>query len=383
MTARERVLAAFCHREPDRTPIFEKLIKSPIADELLGRPCLATNFDAQMQRLAEGDWEGLQLQTARDLVDLSVELGFDMVRLYPNGGPPPEDQRPRRLAEGIWEFAGTVTEVLPSGWLRSRPVQPVAPVPEAEQEAALEAALEQQPPAPVHLEPANLLMMREARAIIEREGHDLAIFSQVYGMGAASLPAFLFRWFVERPALMHRYYERDHVWALGMCERLVAEGAHIIGLGGDLACDLGPIISPAHYREFIMPRIAQQARRVRELGAFATNATDGDIWPIAEEFLLGAEVDGFEEVDFAAGMDLARLKARFGERITFMGNIDIRFELTSGTPDSVAAHTRACIEAGWGRGGHVVMSSNCIHEGCRTDLFLAHLRAYRQYFGLG
>ena len=38
MTSRERVEAALQHRAPDRTPVFEYVLLSPVADHLVGRP---------------------------------------------------------------------------------------------------------------------------------------------------------------------------------------------------------------------------------------------------------------------------------------------------------------------------------------------------------
>lgn len=381
MTGRERVLAAFNHVEPDRTPLFEKLIKSPIADEILGRPCAASDFATQMQRLADGDWEGLQRQSAEDIIDLAEILGFDMVRLYTNSLPPAPEHRPRRINHNTWQFGSTLTEILPSGWLRSRPVDPQPPVPEEIQEARLIEALEAEPAEPAW-EDRHFLMWRHAKEVMRSRGLDLAVFTQVYGIYVSSLPVPVLRWFPQHPERIHRFYHQRHIPALASCRRLIAEGAHVIGLGGDLASDLGPMLSPAHYREFIMPLIREQAGLCHSLGAFCSNASDGDLWSIADDFLLGTDVDGFEEIDFAAGMDLRRLKERYGERVTMIGNIDIRHTLTSGTPEQVRAHTRACLDAGLGNGGHVVMSSNCIHEGCRLDLFLEHIRAYREYWGL-
>jgi len=37
MTSRERVEAALNHRTPDRTPMFEYVLLSPLADAFLGR----------------------------------------------------------------------------------------------------------------------------------------------------------------------------------------------------------------------------------------------------------------------------------------------------------------------------------------------------------
>ena len=95
MTSRERVLRAFRHEEPDRTPFFEKLVKSPVADEVLGRPHAGVNWHYRMERLADDDWEGLMQQEARDTIDLARILGFDLVRLRLNELPPAE--RPRRI----------------------------------------------------------------------------------------------------------------------------------------------------------------------------------------------------------------------------------------------------------------------------------------------
>jgi uroporphyrinogen-III decarboxylase len=142
------------------------------------------------------------------------------------------------------------------------------------------------------------------------------------------------------------------------------------------------VISPADYREFIMPGVRLQSRALHEVGAFTTDASDGNLWPILHDFLLGAEVDGFEEIDIVAEMDLARLKAELGDRITFIGNMDIRHLLTSGTVEQAREATFRCLDAGRPRGGHILMSSNCIHESVKTDLFLAYVQAYRGYFGV-
>lgn len=378
MTSRERVVAAFEHREPDRTPIWEKLIKSPAADELLGRPCASSNFDYRMTRLAEGDWEGLIRQAAADEVELAEMLGFDMIRLDPCGGPPGE--RPVRVDETTWRTGRHFVQRAESGWIRSW-TEGAARVDPAQQEAAMRRALSEPAPEPVPLAESNFLLLREAKRIMAEKGMDLPVFCSAYTVGVATLPPYMLEWFITDRDLIAEHYRRGCAAGIARARQYVAEGADVIALGGDLASDHGPMCSPADYREFIAGNIREQSRECHRLGVYTSNASDGDLWPVIGDFLVTAEVDGFEEIDFAAGMDLARLKREYPQK-TFIGNIDIRHTLTSGTVEQVRAHTMQCIKDGWGNGGHIIMSGNCIHESVKTELFLAHLAAYRDYFGI-
>ena len=50
MNSRERVLKAFRHEEPDRTPLAEPWrIQSPTADRILGKPSVSGDFTRQME----------------------------------------------------------------------------------------------------------------------------------------------------------------------------------------------------------------------------------------------------------------------------------------------------------------------------------------------
>lgn len=371
-------MAAFEHREPDRTPFFEKLIKWPIADLVLGRPHAAENWEYQMERLADGDWRGLMLQQARDIIDTAKVLGMDLIRLSPNGLPGP---KPERLDQGVWQVGETIYTRLPSGWVRSKSLKPSAAISEEEEERNLIAWAEQEPGEQPYRED-EWLVFTEAKRIIKQENLDLAIFVSAYTIPVATLPRPVWPWFRERPEALRLYYRRCTEHGLRLAREAIRRGAHIVGFGGDLACDHGPMISPKDYSQFIAPCIRAQAEEAHALGVCCSNASDGDLWPVLDSFLLETDVDGFEEIDYAAGMDLRRLKQRYGERICFIGNMDIRWILTRGTVEEVRRATVDCIEAGWGNGGHILMSSNCIHEDVKPENFFAYVQAYRDYFGL-
>jgi uroporphyrinogen decarboxylase len=377
MTGRERALMAFRHEQPDRTPFFEKLIKSPIADLVLGRPCVAENFVTRMEMMEAGDWKAIVEGEARDIAELVKRLGMDLVRLGTNLRP--DFERPRRTGEWTWETSGEIIRHIPgSPWTQRTPKQPRSP---EQHEADVIAGL-QVPWRPSAPSDDEFYVLRRVKELLAAEGLEPAVFVSLYVMPVCALPRLMLEWFFTHRDLLHEYYARQSRWALGMIPRVVALGADIVGLGGDFAHDGGPLISPAHYREFVLPHIREQARAAHALGVFTTTASDGDLWPVIGDVLIASEVDGYEEIDVAAGMDLRRLKARCGDRRTFIGNVDVRFVLCRGTPDETRVHVNDVIDAGWGNGGHVLMSSNCIHEDVRAENFRAYMHAYRERFGI-
>lgn len=376
MTSRERVIAAFEHREPDRTPVFERLIKPPTDAVVLGRAS-ATSFMGEMAIWEREGWEAVMEQKARDTVDLAKALGFDMICLGRNR--PYTPQRPKRVGEFAWELDGVIHRYFAeSGVVRSE--RPGAR-PETEEEAAARviAALEgEESP---QLSDDEFCEFRRARKLLEEEGLDLAVYVSDYAIKVAALPAFMLEWFYTEPDLIQRYYDkctRDCVAYGRQCVRL---GADVIGLGGDFAGDRGPVIAPQLYRRFVVPQIRRQADALHALGVFVTNTTDGDVWPVIEDLLVATHVDGYGEIDKAAGMDLGRLKAEYGDRICFVGNLDIRHTLCSGAPQDARREMISCIEAGWGQGGHVIMTSNVVHHDVKPENYLAALQAHRDYFG--
>jgi uroporphyrinogen-III decarboxylase len=91
-------------------------------------------------------------------------------------------------------------------------------------------------------------------------------------------------------------------------------------------------------------------------------------------------VDGYIEIDLHAGMDLGRLKAAHGPRITLFGNLDCGNILSFGTPEDVARHVRECLDAGSGDGGHILCASNAITASVPLANYEALRRAYWDYF---
>mgnify|MGYP005834301089 CR=1 FL=1 len=348
MTSRERITAALQHRTPDRTPVFEYVLLSPVADQILGHPYAAdpTNWEAFV---AARGWAGAVRQNAVDRVELAARLGHDMLYVY---SPPPE---PSRSAVAEMEPASDD----PVERLRRRNERAAAASPPGDR---------------------DMLVYALVREEMHARGMDLPILAPAYVHGVWT-DVDLMQTMLLAPEVAHTHFVLATRRALALVERYLALGIEQIGVGGDFAGNR-LIISPDLYRRFIVPEVRAVSRRIHAGGAYAVNASDGNLWPVIDDFLLATEVDGYLEIDLHAGMDMAKLKASHGDRITLYGNLDCGNTLSFGTPEEVRAHTLACLEAGWGNGGHILCASNAIAASVPLANYLAVVNAYRDMFGL-
>jgi uroporphyrinogen decarboxylase len=78
-------------------------------------------------------------------------------------------------------------------------------------------------------------------------------------------------------------------------------------------------------------------------------------------------------------MDLAQVKACYGQRFAIIGNIDSSRTLPFGTPEEVIAEVREAIRMaapGW---GYVLASDHSLHDGIPVENILAMFNAGKEY----
>jgi uroporphyrinogen-III decarboxylase len=351
MTPRERIEAAFLHREPDRTPVFEYVMHSPMVDAFLERPFVG-DPDKWPAALDELGWEAAVEQLALDRLDLACALGHDMMYVTPNPMP------------GQRDIGAHIPATVQSP-------DPVAAVRKRNEDTA--AAL-----APPSAESALIYTILKQE--MQRRDTDLPIMAPAYAHGVWTDVDLMMAMLLS-PETAHRHFALATQQALARIEQHMGVGVDIIGIGGDFAGNR-PLISPQAYREFIVPQVRTCARRIHEAGRWAINASDGDLWPVIEDFLIGCEVDGYLEIDMHAGMDLRRLKQAYGDRITFLGNLDCGNTLSFGSTEEVRRHVTECLQAGQGNGGHILCASNAITASVPLENYLSLVNAYRDFFGL-
>ena len=127
----------------------------------------------------------------------------------------------------------------------------------------------------------------------------------------------------------------------------------------------------------IYPAFRDVMQGYRDLGLLIIKHCDGDIRPFADLW-IDAGINCLDPIDPGAGLDMAKMKAKYGDRICLKGNIDCTGYLCDGMPEQVAEEVRVYIEKGRGKeGGLIVSSSNTIHRGVKSRNYQAMLEALR------
>ena len=141
--------------------------------------------------------------------------------------------------------------------------------------------------------------------------------------------------------------------------------------------DLGmidrPLISPPMYRELVKPRQKRTFDFFRErTDAKLFYHCDGAVYPLIPDFIeIGVEALNPIQLNAAGMGDTKRLKAEFGDKLTFWGAIDTQRVLPSGTPKDVREEVRLRIGDLAPGGGYVVCSVHNIQPGVPPENVVA------------
>jgi len=129
----------------------------------------------------------------------------------------------------------------------------------------------------------------------------------------------------------------------------------------DVGIQNSPLMSMRMWRKHILPRHQRlnAAIRAARYPVKIMYHSCGAIYPFIAAFVDEMDIDVLNPLQpRAAGMDMARIKAEFGERLAFHGAIDIQHTLPHGTPAEVRAEVRErCQVLGVG-GGYICTSAH-------------------------
>lgn len=352
MKPRERVMAALNHQEPDRVPLD--------LSQATGDGITITAYRNLVKHLGLGDRQ-IQVkqkrgQTAKPDEDVLRRLRIDF-RCVELGSP--DGWKDIQIDETSYKDEwGIVRTMPPGGYYYDLTGAPLA------EDGTLSAIENFRWPDP--LDPGRYRGLRErARRLHEETDFALVIdLNSSFFLRCCELRGWenFFMDMVANVEFAEALMDKFLDLRLTMAERALEAVGDYIDIVMVTSDDVGmidrPLVSPALYRSLIKPRQKKTFDFFRaRTGAKLFYHTDGAIYSLIPDFIeIG--VDALNPIQLnAEGMgDTKRLKAEFGDKLTFWGAIDTRHVLPTGSCADVREEVkRRILDLGPG-GGYVLCS---------------------------
>ena len=161
---------------------------------------------------------------------------------------------------------------------------------------------------------------------------------------------------------MVKYYERLYLAAVH-----AAADAGMPGFvySDDMGYKSGPQTSPRVMEEFFGPSLRRVADEAHKRGLKIIIHSCGNIYQLLDLFVDWG-FDGVHSLEPTAGIDLAEVKRRVGDKMCIFGNLDISHVLSHGTRQEVEEAVKYALRVAAQDGGFVMAMTNS-HNGVKVE----------------
>lgn len=184
--------------------------------------------------------------------------------------------------------------------------------------------------------------------------------------------------FVSDPDLAEYILDIPYRYHLAAAKKLVEMGVDMIWSGDDVGAQRSMLISPAHWRKFLKPRMAHFIAALKEINPQLKVAyhSDGMIYPIIPE-LIEIGVDVLNPIQPAC-MDPDRIKKEFGDKLCFWGSMDEQYTLPFGSPTEVEKEVLTRLKTLGNNGGLIIGPTHHVQLDTPLENFWAMVNTITQ-----
>jgi len=324
----ERILTALtCDGEPDRVPLAELGVSWEVMSGYLGTP----------------------VQCFLDTIPFWEKAGYDYLKVTPTYNWNPEGRVPK---EGIRTSTGKF----------SANTEADVQIRFASEGAGVITSMEEFETYPwMDVEDVDYSIFKEANRLLPNGmkiiGHQGDIFTKGWElMGFETFSHAL----VDQPELVAEVMRKTGEIVCGMFEVIgEQETVGALWISDDIAYTEGLMVSPAFLREHIFPWYGKIGNIARSVGVPYMYHSDGDLWQVMPDLIDDIGFNALQPIEPKA-MDIRELKEKVGDGVCLIGNIDLGYTLTRGTPEEVIEEVKQRIRDIAPGGGYCVGSSNTV-----------------------
>ncbi|MBN1582010.1 MAG: hypothetical protein JXA89_15000 [Anaerolineae bacterium] len=170
---------------------------------------------------------------------------------------------------------------------------------------------------------------------------------------------------VSDKSFVHKLLDRILAFNLEIIDHVCTFDVDAMMFGDDWGMQIGLIMGPKLWREFIKPRIAQMYGAVRSSRKFVFIHSCGKVDAIFPD-LIECGLNVFNPFQPEV-MDVFEIKRQYGDRLSFYGGISIQKTLPYGTVQQVQDEVRWLIDKVGRDGGYIASPSHDIPADARPE----------------
>ena len=332
-TGKARIQCAFEHRRADRLPVFDIVNKPDMYPALMG----VDNYESDGRLTAQ----------------MAKLLGMDAVTVHT--APYTCLIPPRAAFDGPDTFTdrfGVKCRVNDTSWPLGMAINP------RELDEDLVEAIRA-----VRVTDADVEQLKRG---IAEANDEIAVFAGVRGtfgflfilLGLENLGMAIY----EDPELLQKAIEAatDYWTEVGL--RAIRAGCDALYVANDMGMNGRTLIAPNQLREFFFPAMRRQFKAWKEAGGRILLHSCGNVDAVLED-LADSGIDAINNIQVRAGMDLADVKRRIGDRVTIVGNVDATGIMCQPDQALIAEAIQRVVDIAGQDGGLIIATDHSFHEG--------------------
>jgi hypothetical protein len=184
----------------------------------------------------------------------------------------------------------------------------------------------------------------------------------------------------KQPDFIHELMEEFCKTNLEIVELFAEAGVEVVFYSDDLGQRQRSILSLENFRTFVLPYYQRLYDACHKHGMYIVQHSCGYV----DEFLpdlADAGLSCIQALEPTAGVNLAELKEKLGDKIAFMGGMDSSRALCFGSPQDVMEDVKKCIKAAGKGGGYFAGLSHTVLDAPWENIlaFRDAVEKYRNY----
>lgn len=325
----ERLRTALFCGEPDYVPMLELGIAKNIKEGFLGKP--VTSFADEVEFCLKAGYDAIKLQP---------KVRFELPSATPDMHTGFDQEQPQR--KWATEHFGII-----SSWADVEKYH--FPTPEEVDYSPFEEISKYLP---------------DSMKVIGQYGDIFTMVWVVMGFENFSMALF------ENMELVEFLFQKFGEAVYNLFENMVDfECVQALWYTDDLAYTEGLMVSPEIYRKYLFPWMKKIGDLCKKKNIPFLYHSDGVLYEVLDD-LIACGVNALHPIEPKA-MDIIELKEKVKGKLCLIGNVDLAYTLTRGTPEETVEAVKHLLRTVAPGGGYVLSSSNSIPDYVKLENYRA------------